>query len=726
MLPFQSAPPVEAMGLDPIMLLEMLAQHLKPGFEPKVPAGYKKEKRPDHEIIWGAARRMESKMQRKTARQMTTIQRLRGDGSITGMFPGEFEAKDAGDLDTWVDQSVVADYNLMCSISASMEFAAVKKVLNKAHAVEAQTMEDWVLFQREEEIYRWAMGHGDMPLPMAEYRVLYAYGEIVSRHLPDLDNPEYPFTDTLIDPISFYPIFDGRKLKRAYRLFRTTYAAACEDFGEPVSSEKKKLEDTIGKGNDRDLRLITLAEYADCTWRSVVGEGGTRFLAPKEHNLYTNPFVYQGGPYGEPRFTDTGRAGTGATDRRVGSADYWLSGPDDDWGMEHKLTGAQHHQWPTKDQLEALMSHIVTSFKSSLDPALVITRDNFTAKKPLPDISRRPGSVNELGPGESLDVLPTTANPMDTQPLLQSLNAQMAKTGIPIGLYGNQAGLGSNISGNSMANAAEAGFDAIRPGIEAMETYHTQKYEKKNLIFRNVGHLSRFQEGEEKPFMVSVRQTSRTQELAQAMTPELIDKVGPRVKVNLTRLRVSDMIPLTQAAQAAIGAGLGSRRDWAEKIGRYDFDRMEEEINAEMLDQLVRQDEDLQKLVWIPEYLSKRVKDAETPEEREIFTLALRTYMQKQQAAMVGQMMPPQPGMLPGGGGGPGAGGPALPPGGQPPVEALGGGPPPPPPGSVVIPPGQGVPGQAGGRQDAMVGAGPGSATGIQGGPRGPRTVPFA
>lgn len=704
MLPFtQMAPatmPLPAPGpeLDPFLLLELLAEMQKPTFEPKLPAGYEKEKKPGTEAIWTTARGLEQKNARKMQRQMTTIRRLRADGTITGMFPGEYEAKRDGDLETWTDTQVVADYNMMVSIGASMEFAAVKRVLAKADRVDAQTLEDWVLYMREEELHRWG-DRGDAPLNHAEYKVLLAYGEIASRHLPNLKDEEYPFTDTLVDPASFYPIFDGQRLKRAYRLYRATYAQLASDYDEPNRADKKKLEDKYGKGRDLDDRIITVAEYADCTWRAVTSEGGCGFLPPTEHRLYTNPFVYQAGPYGEPRFTDTGNAGL-ETDRWVGS-DWHRSGPADDWGMEHKLVGAQHFQWPTHDQLEAVMSHIVTSLKQTRDPALMITRDNMNAGKPMPKISNRPGSRNELGPGESVEPFPTTANPMDVQPVLQGLNAALAKSAIPVGMYGAQQGLGSNISGNSMSNAAEAGFDMIRPAIDAMETYHTRKMAAKTLMFRNVGHLTRFSGGEQKSFLVPASRPTKTSDLASAMTPELIDRLGARVLVKLTRLRISDLIPMVNAVQGAIGAGVLTRRRAAEMIGQYDFDRLEDELNDEMLDQLVRSDPDVQKMIAIPAYIESMAEREDDPRKRAFWMAVMDFYMQKQMMAMQPQ---PQPGMAPA----PPA--PAGPPPGGPPVGGGGEGDP-------MFDP------MTGAGQDAAIGMGPGTMTGVQG---GNRAIPFS
>lgn len=635
LLPRPAAPDMGA------LIEQLLPKRDAPAY--KAPANYKKHKKPEVGDIWTAAKREEGRNARRNARMMDTVMRLRGE--IVGIFDSDREDREDGLQDEFKSTALIDDWNLLNAIGASLEFAARKKILLPGDRIYGQTLEDWAYFLREEEVYRWSE-RGDIPLEMAEWKVLTTYGMIVSRHLPNLKDDEYPFTDTLIDPISFYPIFDANGLCEAYRIFRTTYARACSDFGEPKPKDRRQYEDESGTDPGRS---VTICEYADCTYRSVSILNGPELLPPTEHRLYRNPFVVQYGPAGEPLFTDTGRADL--VGNVHGESGWWRSGPGDDWGLEHKAVSSIHLQRERHDQFEAFMARITQAFKSQMDPAYVMTRDNLAAKTSLPKIDRRPGAVNELLPGEQLQPMTNDVRSQDVGSLINAVQQDRQTGSIPLGMFGTQPG--SNITGNSMSNAAEAGMDHISPWIRAMETYQTRKMETKTYQYRNMGHLTAYRNGNERPFMVATHKPRTNKDLAHEMTPELIDQIGCRVQISLTRIRTQELLVLAQAGTALMQAGVMSRRRFAERIQEYDFDRLQDEIDEERLRDALYADEQMRNGIITPIWMIQQIEQATDPQTKAMWASLLQHWMQFYATPQQGPPGSPPPGAGPAGAGGP-------------------------------------------------------------------------
>ncbi len=704
MLPFQAPPstpaimpPIDDMmlQLDPSMIIEMLTQH-EPKFKPKYPAGFKKEniKKPDPKKIWQDAVREEQRNQSRTNRMMDTLRRLRFDTS--GVFESDQAARALGDQDPYISSDLVDDWNLLCAIMSSMEEGYYKLTMQRSQRSNAQTLEDAVKFFREEEIYRFAKS-GDMPLPMAESKVLSSYGMIASRHLCDLKNPDYPFKDSIVDPASLFFVPGGVSgPKKVYRMMRMPLAQAFIEWGEPKKSDREKLHNNLGR--DDESVFITVCEYADEWYRSAVTKDGVELLPVVEHKYGYVPFVIQGGPAGEPLFTDTAQAGLDSMYRAEGG--WHRSGPADDWGMEHKLVSSIHLQRDRHDQLEAFMSRVVTAAMDATNPAVIVTRDNLSSG-PLPKIDRRRGMVNELGMGESVQAVPTTINPSDSNAIFNMLNQDRQTGAIPLGMFGAQ--VGSNNSGNSMSSASESGMDHITPWIKAMELYQTRKAEMRMMHFRNFGHLTRFSDAEERPFMVPVSKPTTSSELGQALTPELIDAIGPRVKISLTRLRINEIMQWSSAGATLIQNGVMTRRRLAEKIGEHDYDRLKEEWQEEQDWDQMNALPEFKKALMIPMRIKKWAEEAQSPEERSMFMALLDHWMEWFAIPQIEQLTPqPQmpgiPGSLSGGGQG-----------GLPPSSPTGG---------PMQPP------TADGINFAALGQAPGSQGGAVGRPSGPFSPP--
>jgi hypothetical protein len=645
------------LGIDPTAIISMLFE-MKPSFKPKYPYNFQKPKEPDASAIWMDSKREERRNWERTERMMDTIKRLRFDS--VGIFPRDKAAREQKDQDEMILSDLVDDWQLLSAIMASFDMSVTKRVLSRSQQVAGQTLEDFAMLIREEETYRWA-NTGDMPLALAEAKVLTSYGQLFARVLCNLNDPDFPFDITLADPASCYPVFGGtRGLKKMYRLMRMSVAAACEEWGEPSKAGMQKIYDKVGK--DDDNASITICEYADTWWRCATTMDGIELLPVTEHKYGKVPWIVQGGPAGEPLFTDTTRALDFKSMQPRDGIGVGLTGPSDDWGMKHKLVSSIHLQRPRHDQMEALMARVATSIEDSNNPALLVTRDMLLEGTPAPRIDRRRGAVNILNMGEQAQPIPNIAPPTDAQAFMQMANQDSMTGKIPLGMYGNQTG--SQQTGNSMSVAAESGMDHITPWVSAMETFQTRKMEMCIEHWRNFGHLTRFQNGDEKPFLVPVAKPTSNEELARAITPEMIDEIGPRIQVTMTRLRTQELLQLAQAAGQLVPLGWSKRRLF-EKMGIHDFDRMREEAEEDADRDAFMGDEKMRHEVRIPLEIKKWADKATDPDEHAMYMALLDYYMENLQLEkMQAAQSPPGAGASPGGGPMP-MGGPPPPAGGS-------------------------------------------------------------
>jgi hypothetical protein len=646
-------------GMHPMDLIERLI-HKNPEWKNDPPPGWRKPKKPTSQQIWTDAMREEGRNTERTNRMMDTVARLRFER--VGIFPADVDARSLGDQDEWKASDLIDDNNMLCAILASMEESFHKRPVDRSHHRGTQVMEDAARYFRDEEIYRWA-NRVDMPLKMAESKVLSIYGVIWASVFCNLDDPDFPFDVSLRDPASLYFHPGGNYgPERVYSVMRMTQSQAFAIYGEPRKKDADRIK-RLTNGADDESAIVRVCEYADTLYHAAVIQDGIELLPITEHRYYTVPFVGQGGPAGEPLFTDTGRAATEPRNR-IGS-DWWQSGPNDDWGMKHKLTSSITAQQERHDQLEAIMARIVTNLQDAIDPALIVKRDNLMLGKPLPKIDRRRGRRSEIGIGEDVIPVPTSVNPGDWAALREAIQQDMLRGQIPLGMYGQAPA--SQATGNSISVAAEAGMDHVTPWVSALESFQTRKIEKMFDYWRRKGHLSRFYDAQERPFMVPISRPIKGQDLAVELTPELLDAMGPRVRVTKTRLRVQDMIALANAAGPLSQIGYPARRIF-ERMGEEDYDRLREEWMEEQKWNAIMNDPEMMASVTIPMQIYQWAQEATDPEQKAMLMALLDTHMAKQMQQQ--QPAPMPPGMPSGGMPTPTGGGPFGPPTGAPPLTA--------------------------------------------------------
>lgn len=690
-------------------ILTMLEGMVGPVTPPKplYAPGYRPPKKPVLGDLWGRSVAMINRHRSLLERFETD--RLWLQMHLVGIFEEDRLAKEQRlVVDEFQSTGIVADWNLACAWLAGLPFEPVKPVLRDDRKIEARQMQDAVRYLRSEEESRYADAWG-ADLAMEEARYLTIYGRIVNRTVLNLADPDFPFDSTLIDPATVFFNEGGRGIAEAFHRYHTTYGALVGVFGEPPAETMRKIRNDHG-AIEWEWTEVEALDYWDTWWRAVVTQEHT-FVPVTAHEYGSVPFTRQYGPFGMPVGGDPGHDRTEYGPNGV--LRISTSSRADD--AANKGLSYIHYMRREHAQYEAIMSRIITGFKKAINPPLLRERALETIGQPVHPLNTGPGQVNTTLLGaEKVSPIPTSASPIDTNILLTATTQEQRGTRLPP-MFGGIVEQ-SNISGTAQNGIADQGMEKLFPWRASVERYHAMRFTRWFGLWRNFGHLAINAGEEPSPLMIPVTRPRNGEQPAFELTRELIDTVGPRVEIRMNKPRLNQLLPIVNAMQGMVANGWATDAMAMEALGNTDYDRIREEW---MEDKALKQALDHPKFVemfTIPMSLMEAAREAGgAPEQQKAFMTALAVWMQNvvqpNQMQLQQQMAPQQQGpqgpqgMPPGLQGGvagmslPDATGQApgsltgvtgRPPAGEmPPVDQ----PPPPPPGSVLIPPGQPVPG---------------------------------
>jgi len=711
--PFQVPDPMAGpvggdMGGDPRQLLAMLEQVIGPVSQPKPKyrAGYQPPKKPKVEELWGKSTTIMQRNQRLLDR--FDQDRLWLQMALVGMFEEDRIAKNKGLIvDEFQSTGIAADWNLACAYLAALPFEPTKPVLRDDLKTEARMLQDAVRYLRDEEINRYNDAWG-ADLSMEEARYLTIYGRLVNRTVMNLSDPEFPFDSTLIDPSTVFFTGNDRTIQEAFHRYRTTYGRLIGVFGEPPASTMRQIKNAHGS-DEWEWCEVDALDYWDTWWRAVRTQDAV-FVPVTAHEYGTTPFTIQLGPLGMPV------GGTANRDRtEIGpNGQLWSEAATLADDSVHKGLSYIHYMRREHAQYEAIMARILTGFKKAIDPPIIRERGLMAAEMPMHPLNTGPGQQNETILGdEKVSPIPTSAGPVDTNIVLTAMTQEQRGTRLPpmFGGFNEQ----SNVSGTAQNGLADAGMEKLNGWMRAVERYHSIRYTRWFEMWRNFGHLAENAGSERTPLIIPRARPKSGEQPAFELNRDLIDRVGPRINVRMSKPRVNQLLPIVNAFQGMVANGWATDAMAMEALGYLDVDRIREEW---MEDKALKQALDHPKFVemfTVPTSLMEAMREAEgDPRQQQGFMAALMAWMQnvvqpaqmQQQQQMQPQGMP-QPGMPQGGppmqgppGVQGGTAGMSLPEAtGQAPGSLTGvqggpgpmprNGPPGPPPGSVVIPPGQ-------------------------------------
>lgn len=662
--------------------------------------GYKPPKKPEIERIWASAMRARLQHQWLINRMYFDLMWLRM--ALVGTFPEDVEAKHAGLLiDEHRSPAMAAEWETFCGFLASLPLAPKKVIRGEDGQSLARMMQDAANYFLEQEAYRWEEG-GNGTRRQEEVKYLTSYGRIIDRTTPNLKDPEYPFRDALIDPTTFFPRFLGDELARAYHVYRAPLERVLAAYNDIPEREYKKITNKYGERWYEEETQTEVVEYWDTWWRSVQC-GEVVILPVTAHQYGETPFTVGYGPSGEPMGSHAPPAAarwdsSGEMIRETGSL-Y-----DD---QVHKGLSYIHYMRVEHEQYEAIMSRLITAMKKQVDPPTTLEQSNEAAQRERPELDTTPGAINELILGEQKwNPIPTSPTPMDVQNLMNGLMADRMRTRMPDAFFGGNDK--SNVSGTAIGNMSDAGMEKAGRWVFTLERWHGRRYTRKFRFYHNIGWQAAYVDSEPTPLIIPMSRPINGKRSFE-LTPEMLDKIGPMIDMKMTRARKDQYNALAQAGKVFNDMGVVTKAQIAEWLGEYNYDVIEEEWLEEKSIELAMSNPDFATMFVIPAMIENLIKEsAGNPRRAEGLRRWLLAWQQKMTAPLEQQMqMQQQPQGMPGT------------PGAMPQGAIPGGNPLASPQGDPNV--GGGSPGVAGNMSYPAIGQGPGSVTGVQGGPRGPR-----
>ena len=685
MRPPQQPMPMPMMGMqqgrqiDPELIAQVIARLSPP--KPMYPAWLTTPPRPDAAGVAEVGKRRWDDLRLWRSAVYSDIMLLRLEDS--GIFEDDRALYEAKIIDDYTSPALIAEYNLAVTILAGMEPRFRKAVTDDKLNLMARRYAVAVTWLRELEELKWAEGNAD--LRTDETKHLLTYGMLVKRRTLDLADPDYPYDPFLIDPCSVVTEWEGKRgLRRFWRVYRSTVGSLAAAYGDFTKGQKRALGDRIGSAAswDDDTEVPGVSEYWDRWWRTVVLPGGEPLVPVTAHEYGEVPVTIAYGPLGEPMGVQTPYE----IALRDKSGD--VTGIDTDKKIDrvYQSVGFVRFTKEATKTNEAVIRRMLYGIKKSMDPAIIRYRSNAAAAGAPPEMDGTPGATNEAVFGEEkLEPYLATAMPFEVQAVIQQVMQDSQAIKFPSMAHGIYEG--SNISGVASGNSIDLGYDRVALWARTLETFHARDMALAMRMWRNFGHLAKYSGEDPRPLMVPVPRPQQRSGEAPAfeLTRDLIDAVGPNVKVKLTRMRKQDMVPLAQAAKLLTELGVPFWAYLAEEwFNLPDVDHLEEEGQEEQAIRQALQLPEFVKAVTIPNAFAEAYKEAEgDPERQEVIATMKQSWD----------------------------------------LIALGGGgmgqPPPGGPGGAV--PQEGVnPPSAAGVSYPNVGQGPGSVTGQQGGPQGP------
>lgn len=611
-----AAPPPQPQ-IDPEMIARMLAQLAPP--QPIYPSWFKgPPSKPDPTGVYeiGIKKHEDLRLWRQAVYADLRMLRFQDQG----IFEDDKILWEAHIIDDYQSPELIADFMAAKSYLTEATPRIVKDAIDEKLQVLARRYALAMTWLRHQEEMRWAEGNADLRFDEAHFYL--AHGMIVKRRVIDLDDADYPFDVALIDPCQCVPEWEGKRgLRRFWRVYRSTIGQLAAAYGDLPKSQRERLGNAIGSSSswDDDTEIPYVVEYWDRWWRCVTIASGTQVVPVTAHEYGEVPITIGYGPLGDP-MSAVSPAETALKDKSGA-----LYGVDTNRNEDrvYQSVGYVRYSKEAHKVAEAVMRRMLYYLKKSADPAIIRYRTNIAASQASPEMDSTPGAVNEAIMGEERLEPFLTGAPFEVQAILAHLQQGNAKIMLPPlahGLY-NQ----SNLSGVQGQVMAETGVDKfLLPWMVSYGRFIERDLARAGRFWRNWGHLAKYAGEEPRPFMVP-NPTRRRQGEAPAfeLTRELIDAVGPDVRVKLGRFRKQDAVPLSQAAKILTDLGIPFAYLAEEWFDVPNYPDLQEEWREEQAMHQAYQLPEFAKTVTIPAAFAEEIAESTGDPERQQFLAAM-------------------------------------------------------------------------------------------------------
>ena len=507
---------------------------------------------------------LEAKYERRLSRIADDVAIYRQ--AVAGVHQGWNKMKE----EPWVHAAVSNLVNKLSNMMAGGELVYQAPHRDEETEDAAQAEEDFAYYVRECEEENYVGGDQKRD----EFWYYLVTGSLVTRHIPDDRDDEYPLLDAVIDPSTCFPVWGGPKdgLVKMGRRYRASAADVVRTYGESNPEFQNKLlrklkenEHSIDESLSIDGEVV---EYWDKEWWAI------SFMDVKiqieRHGLGVVPFVYTS-PLGEPQsFSAPLAKMSGYVDEWGNGIGYQSSGDKD---YAEKAVSVFHYLKRNHQQMEAMYTLLRAEVEKAANmPTITYVAPQAIGQLPDPLDTSRGGNNHRIAGIHQVEAIPTSPRPTDLSPLLNAGQQTHTEGSMPALAFGNESG--SNVSGFAVDSLMAAAKELVVPYAKTYEKHQTQVTRLKMTLYRDLIAPSRV-------LAVPQRSEYGSSNAVSLLTREHMDKIGIKVRAKLIGAGQQNRIIDAQYAQMMISSGLWSQKKAMDENHIRNPDAMLSEIIAE-------------------------------------------------------------------------------------------------------------------------------------------------
>ena len=538
------------------------------------------------------------------------LQLLRMD--VHGIFPDDKPMLDAGILDDYESTALVDEYNLAVSFLAGLNHRFLKHPCGREEyqfdTRKVQLGAEY-LYQMES---RQQSDLPEMSTAILEPKILLSHGIIWKCRTLNRNASEYesPYTVRYIDPAQVvYDRGPNGTIKRVWRIYNATAGelmAAYGDFSKSVMTKmKEKYPDW-----DEDTELVNVCEYWDPWWRFVCAGEGVVILPVTEHKYGEVPYTPGFGPLGEPQATrlpdETGMASASREAMRE--------------QLANKSVGFIRFMKRPHLIRDAIMTRYLYGHKIELWPPVVIKETVDAGADPQPDMEPFPNETNYVSEGRELQPYPFPSRGQDKSALLSALDQDRATGRAPLAAFGIMDQ--SNISGTANKQAVSAGRHLWSTWSHTLDDFLGRDLTKAMRIWQRLGNSVIYgQYDRTRPFMVPNTKPRKGETRTFSLDPSVIGRVGPHVYVKSDATDFADTVRANTFR--ILNESAFPRPFLADKLYSIDYGpEMEEEFREEQVMAQMFAHPDFMATFGVPLWVASEIEEHEGDEDHKRLLMA--------------------------------------------------------------------------------------------------------
>lgn len=606
--------------------------------------GYKPPPKPKVADVLAAAERERNLHEPRVQQGYEMLRRYNLDPALRGFFTRDRKSIIDGEVETFPDPAIRNETDAIITFISQMDRSIEAIHRLSIERDEAQAKEDAAAYILENHQRQYSREGGAI-LTAAKAFCLIVFGMIAEFRGIDVDNEEVGLRFRLLDPNIVFPIWEGpRGLGQVYLKYETSAARFIGTFANhPKFKEAVVRKSAGGMVAAMDPNFMgTVVEYWDREWYMICWQDEAVLV--DRHGYNRVPFNITPGNFGQPANV------TAPHLMRYPDGTFWTDDRKEDYKRLY-----QPFLWrevPLHEVKEALVGRLVTDARDARDPARVLYAGVLTFDDDT-RIDTRAKAINKLRDDDKLEEITNTPDPSILQPLWAVVTSAEA-TSRPSSLMAGNAPM-SQGSGTALNLLSRSGLEKWALPVLTIEQHEANGLEMDFCNWRDFGAVLGMDGDRGVMYVPRSRPNPVTGDAAaHEVTPDLLRRVGIRIKVTLHRFNPEELPMLAQGVGMLKSVNLipdrqairvlGYTTDVEGAISEIRRDMLEETPVMQMLNTLNGIIEEMQQAAWREDRESFDQKLAElefvagqyeiqqfTQEAQLMQTRMLRQQMQRQQ-----------------------------------------------------------------------------------------------